>query len=89
MGLVTDLDEKRPDIPSTSTDSYCSGVSKGETIYLSPAAVPAASPEPGRGPKEHKDMLPLYSRVWTTLRRALECSPRRRWQVRTHSKNSL
>lgn len=47
VGLVTDLHEKRPGVRSTFTDSYCSEVSKGETVYLSPAAVSAASSELG------------------------------------------
>lgn len=53
MGLGTDLG--KGSIPSMFTYSYCSEVSKGETIYLSPAAVSAASPGLGGGPTEYKD----------------------------------
>ena len=54
VGLVMDLHEKRPGVHSTFIDSYCSEVSKGETIYLNPAADSAANSELGQEPKEHQ-----------------------------------
>lgn len=63
VGLVMDLHEKRPGVHSTFIDSYGSEVSKGETIYLNPAADSAASSELGREPKEHQATPDIHGLV--------------------------
>lgn len=87
-----DLHEKRPGVHSTFIDSYCSEVSKGETIYLNPAADSAASSELGREPKEHQatpDICGLVNHlaknlgVFSSKEVVAKCTPKNILQGRT------